>query len=114
MLGEGFDMAVILRGVELQGCAAELAGLPILVERMFQEIFLGDRGIQPREKFGVGHGYLQPRSQPGHSRAADCSRFGPNLLAQLASASRRAGKMSALRKCCFSANRTRNWARGCG
>jgi hypothetical protein len=71
MLGESFDVAVILGGVKLQSLAAELAGLPILVERVLQEIFLGDCGVEPVEKFGVGHGYLQPRGQRGHQSSRE-------------------------------------------
>src|SRR5229473_752005 len=65
MLGESFDVSVILGGIKLQGLAAELAGLPILVERVLQEVFLCDCGVQPVEKFGVGHEYLQPRGERG-------------------------------------------------
>ena len=45
MLGEGFDVAIILSGVELQGFAAELASLPILIEGMIQQVLLGDRPV---------------------------------------------------------------------
>src|SRR6202795_4901330 len=83
MLGKGFNVAVILGGVELKILPAELAGLPVLIERMLQQIFLGDCGVQPGEQFGVGHEYLQPRGQRSHSRAANCSRFAVTLLARL-------------------------------
>ena len=36
MLGKCFDVAVILRGVQLEGLTAKLARLPILVERVIQ------------------------------------------------------------------------------
>jgi len=63
MLGKGFDVAVILGGVELQSLAAELARLPVLVKRVLQEIFLGDCGIQPSKKFGIGHRDLRRRGR---------------------------------------------------
>jgi hypothetical protein len=49
MLGESFDVAVILGSVKLQGLTGELAGLPILVERVLQEIFLGYSGVEAVE-----------------------------------------------------------------
>src|SRR5260221_16780 len=99
MLGKRLNMPIILRGVELQGFAAKFACLPILIERMLQEIFLGDCGIQPGKKFGVGHDYLQPRSERGHSRAANCTKFQVTLLANTVRPnSGRPGKMAALRE----------------
>jgi len=49
MLGKSFDVAVILGSVELQSLAGELAGLPILVERVLQEIFLCYSGVEAVE-----------------------------------------------------------------
>src|SRR6266849_11110525 len=65
MIGESLDVAVILSSVKLQGLAAELAGLPILIERVLKEIFLCYCGVEAIEKVGVGHGYLQPRGERG-------------------------------------------------
>ena len=56
MFGKGFDVAVILRGVQLKRFAAELAGLPILIERMVQEILLGNRRIEAVHQMGLRHG----------------------------------------------------------
>jgi hypothetical protein len=47
VLREGFNVTVILSGVKLQVFAAEFAGLPVLIDRMLQEIFRRDCGIQP-------------------------------------------------------------------
>ena len=69
MFREGFDMSIILRGVELQSLAAKLARLPILVKRMLQEILLGDCGIEPRKEFGVSHGYLRHADGAGPREA---------------------------------------------
>src|SRR6266849_1781089 len=65
MIGESLDVAVILSSVKLQGLAAELAGLPILIERVLKEIFLCYCGVEAIEKVGVGHKYLQPRGERG-------------------------------------------------
>ena len=55
VLGESFDVAVILRGVELERFAAEFAGLPILVERMVEQVFLGDCRVKAIEQMGMRH-----------------------------------------------------------
>ena len=55
MLGEGFDVAVILSGVELEGCAGEFAGLPVLIEGMVEEILLRDGGVDFVEKLCGRH-----------------------------------------------------------
>jgi hypothetical protein len=49
-------MPVILRGVKLQGLAAQLARLPVLIKGMLQQILLGDRGVNLVQKFRVPHG----------------------------------------------------------
>ena len=57
MRGEGFDVTVILRGVETQRFAGELAGLPVLIEVMPEEILFGDGGDDLIEKLVV---YQEP------------------------------------------------------
>src|SRR5262245_10998430 len=53
--GKGFDVTVILRGVETQRFAGELAGLPVLIERMPEETLTGDGGVDFIEKLVGGH-----------------------------------------------------------
>jgi hypothetical protein len=48
-------VAVILRGVELEGFAREFAGLPVLIEGVVEEILLGDGGVDFAEKLRGGH-----------------------------------------------------------
>ena len=47
MFRERFDVAVVLRRVELQRLTAELAGLPILIKGMIQQVPLRDCRVEP-------------------------------------------------------------------
>jgi hypothetical protein len=48
-------VAVILRGIEAQGFPGKLAGLPVLIEGVLEEIFSGNSSIDLVEKLRVGH-----------------------------------------------------------
>ena len=55
VLGEGFDVPVILSSVELKRFSGELAHLPILIERVLQKVFLCNRGVNFLQECGALH-----------------------------------------------------------
>ena len=78
MLGERFDMPIILCGVELEILASQFAHLPILVEGVLEKIFLSNGGIDLFEKLGVWH------TRPSRKCLGGAAESGRNELSETA------------------------------